>query len=51
MRNFKKIIHENGNNVISMDDPRFRIKPLQQVASACTGAMTTTLFSKILLTI
>lgn len=30
----------------SLDDPRFRIRPLQQVASACTGALITACFSK-----
>lgn len=29
-----------------LDDPRFRIRPLQQVASACTGALITACFSK-----
>lgn len=35
-------------NKLSMlnDDPRFRIRPLQQVASACTGGMLTATFSK-----
>ncbi|XP_013111020.2 probable mitochondrial glutathione transporter SLC25A40 [Stomoxys calcitrans] len=27
-----------------MDDPRFRIRPMQQIASACTGAMLTACF-------
>uniref|UniRef100_A0A1B0A074 Solute carrier family 25 member 40 n=1 Tax=Glossina pallidipes TaxID=7398 RepID=A0A1B0A074_GLOPL len=27
-----------------LDDPRFRIRPLQQVVSACTGAMITAIF-------
>lgn len=31
-----------------LDDPRFRIRPLQQVVSACTGAMITAIFSKFL---
>ncbi|TMW54376.1 hypothetical protein DOY81_000555 [Sarcophaga bullata] len=30
--------------VVLLDDPRFRIRPLQQVASACTGAMLTATF-------
>ncbi|KAM7348817.1 solute carrier family 25 protein Shawn-like [Cochliomyia hominivorax] len=29
---------------VQQDDPRFRIRPLQQVASACTGAMLTATF-------
>lgn len=29
-----------------MDDPRFNIRPVQQIASACTGAMLTACFSK-----
>lgn len=35
-----------GKNAVSLDDPRFRIRPMQQVASACTGAMLTATFSK-----
>ena len=35
-----------GKAVALLDDPRFRIRPLQQVASACTGAMLTATFSK-----
>lgn len=31
---------------VRMDDPRFCIRPMQQVASACTGALITALFSK-----
>ncbi|KAH8238377.1 hypothetical protein KR032_005230 [Drosophila birchii] len=30
----------------TMTDPRFRIRPLQQVASACSGAMVTACFSE-----
>lgn len=38
---------DNKTKVLQ-DDPRFRIRPLQQVASACTGAMLTATFSKLL---
>ncbi|XP_037828078.1 solute carrier family 25 member 40-like [Lucilia sericata] len=34
---------ENKSKVLN-DDPRFRIRPLQQVASACSGAMLTATF-------
>lgn len=34
-----------------MTDPRFRIRPMQQVVSACTGAMITACFSKLLICI
>ncbi|XP_023034727.1 solute carrier family 25 member 40 isoform X1 [Drosophila willistoni] len=33
-----------GSRTNTMTDPRFRIRPLQQVASACTGAMITACF-------
>ena len=39
------LLVENKGKVLQ-DDPRFRIRPLQQVASACTGAMLTATFSK-----
>lgn len=35
-----------GQAKATMTDPRFRIRPLQQVASACSGAMMTACFSK-----
>lgn len=31
----------NSNNEINIDDPRFRITPVQQMAAACTGALIT----------
>jgi solute carrier family 25, member 39/40 len=30
-----------SNNTQLIDDPRFRIKPVQQMAAACTGALIT----------
>lgn len=34
--------------IARLDDPRFNIRPVQQVASACTGAMLTACFSKLM---
>jgi len=34
----------NSNNTLLIDDPRFRIKPVQQMAAACTGALITSFF-------
>lgn len=28
----------------NIDDPRFRIRPVQQMAAACTGALITSIF-------
>uniref|UniRef100_A0A2S2PFX2 Solute carrier family 25 member 40 n=1 Tax=Schizaphis graminum TaxID=13262 RepID=A0A2S2PFX2_SCHGA len=33
-----------SNNTQLIDDPRFRIKPVQQMAAACTGALITSFF-------
>lgn len=41
---------ENPDSVVykynDMDDPRFRIRPYQQIAASLTGASITSLFSK-----
>lgn len=42
-------VHNTSIGTRNLDDPRFRIRPLQQVASACTGALITACFSKITL--
>jgi len=37
------------NNVslnVDLDDPRFRIKPYQQIIASCTGAFITSVFGK-----
>ncbi|XP_029343710.1 solute carrier family 25 member 40-like [Acyrthosiphon pisum] len=34
----------NSNEKLLIDDPRFRIKPVQQMAAACTGALITSFF-------
>jgi len=34
----------NSKNELSIDDPRFRITPVQQIAAACTGALITSFF-------
>lgn len=31
----------NSQNELHVDDPRFRITPIQQMAAACTGALIT----------
>ena len=31
---------------IDLDDPRFRIKPYQQMVASCTGALVTSVFGK-----
>lgn len=31
----------NSQNELHIDDPRFRITPIQQMAAACTGALIT----------
>lgn len=31
----------NLHNELHLDDPRFRITPVQQMAAACTGALIT----------
>lgn len=31
------------HNELSLEDPRFRITPVQQMAAACTGALITSL--------
>lgn len=31
----------NSKNELYIDDPRFRITPIQQMAAACTGALIT----------
>lgn len=31
----------NSQNDLHIDDPRFRITPVQQMAAACTGALIT----------
>ena len=33
---------------IDLDDPRFRIKPYQQMLASCTGALVTSIFGKCL---
>ncbi|XP_008188105.1 uncharacterized protein LOC100162723 isoform X2 [Acyrthosiphon pisum] len=33
-----------SNNKLLIDDPQFRIKPVQQMAAACTGALITSFF-------
>jgi len=35
----KSILH----NKLLIDDPRFRIQPVQQMAAACTGALITSI--------
>lgn len=32
---------------IDLDDPRFRIRPYQQMIAACTGALITSFFGKL----
>lgn len=32
---------------LDLDDPRFRIKPYQQIVASCTGAFITSIFGKI----
>lgn len=36
--------NSNSNNKLLIDDPQFRIKPVQQMAAACTGALITSFF-------
>ncbi|XP_034663785.1 solute carrier family 25 member 40 isoform X2 [Drosophila subobscura] len=38
------VVPAGSHSKAKMTDPRFRIRPLQQVASACTGAMVTACF-------
>ncbi|XP_055912470.1 probable mitochondrial glutathione transporter SLC25A40 [Eupeodes corollae] len=38
-----KLPEKTGRRKINTDDPRFRIKPYQQIASACTGGIITSL--------
>ncbi|XP_055843343.1 probable mitochondrial glutathione transporter SLC25A40 [Episyrphus balteatus] len=38
-----KMTEQIGRRKIDIDDPRFRIKPHQQIASACTGGIITSL--------
>lgn len=33
-------------NEIDLDDPRFRIRPYQQMIASCTGALITSIFGK-----
>jgi len=33
---------------IDLDDPRFRIKPYQQIIASCTGAFITSIFGKFI---
>lgn len=44
------VIITNGlkYNEYDLDDPRFRIKPYQQISSSCTGALMTSLMSELL---
>jgi len=34
----------DSNKKLLIDDPLFRIKPVQQMAAACTGALITSVF-------
>lgn len=41
-----------GNQmVIDYDDPKYRITPVQQAAASCTGALLTSLISKLFVVI
>lgn len=31
---------------VNLDDPRFRIRPYQQIIASCTGALITSVFGK-----
>lgn len=32
---------------LDLDDPRFRVRPYQQIVASCTGAFITSIFGKI----
>jgi hypothetical protein len=34
-------------NEIDLDDPRYRIKPVQQMIASCTGALITSFFGNV----
>lgn len=36
----------NKKKLLENDDPRFRVKPYQQMLSSCTGGVITSLISK-----
>lgn len=38
----------NMSMEIDLDDPRFRIKPYQQIIASCTGAFITSVFGKLM---
>lgn len=38
-------LHEHPGEELRADDPRFRVKPYQQMAASCTGAFATSLIS------
>lgn len=39
--NSKNDLHNDKHNKLNMDDHRFRITPVQQMAAACSGALIT----------
>lgn len=41
-----RTINSKTAALYELDDPRFRIRPYQQIASSCTGGILTSLFSK-----
>lgn len=43
--------NNNKENKLNIEDPRFRITPVQQMAAACTGALITSTFGLLYLSI